>query len=226
MRRFSPRRTIPGPGMRHAALEYDLVAAVRPRLLVDLGAGDACSFFACCQSMLDHDVDGSCYAIDTWQDPHGTHADATFDAIQAHGRAYYAGLTYFVRMAPRDARRHFDEGTVDLLRVDGERADVVGQEDVESWVRCLRPGGLVVWHGAVEDPSRFSVVASRAASVVFGEGRGGIGIARKEGPEPTASLLRLLFVEGEGEGLERFYARLHEHLDFARLLAAALAPRP
>jgi hypothetical protein len=31
----------------------------------------------------------------------------------------------------------------------------------------------------------------------------------------------LLFVDGEGADLERFYKHVHEHLDFGRLLAAA-----
>src|ERR1041385_1674635 len=209
LRRFAPKRTVPGPGTRHVALEYDLVEGLRPTLVVDLGAGDAASFFAYCQSMIDHDIDGSCYAFDPWDDAPGTLPEATLDAVMAHGRAHYPGISYFVSMAPAHARRHFDEETIDLLRVDGTRPDVIAGADVEAWFRRVRPGGVIAWHGAAADPSLWSLVAARCRAVVCAAGRGGLGLARKDGPPSSAELLRLLFVDGEGADLERFYKHVH-----------------
>jgi hypothetical protein len=212
MRRLDPSRLLPGPGLRHAALEYDLAAEQRPALLVDLGAGDAASFFAYCQAMIDHDVDGTCYAVDAWPDG--------LDAIRAHGRRHYPGISYFVTMPPGEALRHFDEETIDLLRVDATRRDVIADADVEAWLRRVRPGGLVVWHGAVEEPGLWSVVASGCATAVFPEGRGGLGLARKSGPPPQTELLRLVFVEEEAASLRDFYDRVHEHVELTRILDA------
>jgi hypothetical protein len=211
--------------MRHVAVEYDLVEALRPALIVDLGAGDCASFFAYCQSMVEHDVDGSCYAIDLWEDSAGTGPNATFDAVSKQGRSLYPGHSYFVRMSPIDARRHFAEASIDLLRVDGTRPDVVAGADVEAWFRRVRPGGVIAWHGAAEEPALWSLLASRTANVVFSEGKGGLGLARKDGPPASAELLRLLFTEGEGPDLERFYKHVHEHLEFARLLAVGLGAK-
>ena len=216
-RRFSPRRVVPGPGMRHVAVEYDLVAALRPALIVDLGAGDCASFFAYCQSMVEHDVDGSCYAIDLWQDD-----GAAFDEVSGHGRGHYAGVSYFVRMPPADAIRHFDDETIDVLRIDATRSDGVVGDDLDAWFRKVRPGGVVVWHGAASNPDGWSWLAARCSAVTFSEGRGGLGLARKDGPPPTEELVRLLFHDGEGADVERFYKHVHEHLEFARLLAVAL----
>jgi hypothetical protein len=222
VRRFAPDRTLPGPGLRHAGLEYDLVEALRPELVVDLGTGDAMSFFAYCQSMIDHDVDGTCYAIDTWEESSTTHPQATFDAILAHGRARYPGISYFVRMPPIEGQRHFSENTIDLLRVDGTRPSVIAEADVEAWLRCVRAGGIIVWHGTEANPGAWSVLTAQCRAAVFSAGRGGLGLARKEGPEPTAELLRLLFVEDEAMDLERLYRHVHEHLEFGRRLPAAM----
>jgi hypothetical protein len=210
--------------MRHVALEYDLAAALRPQLVVDLGAGDGASFFAFCQALVDHEIDGSCYAIDAWQESPEVHPEATFGAVSAYGRAHFPGISYFVRAPAAEARRHFDEGSIDLLRLDGTRPDVIAGADVEAWFRRVRPGGLILWHGAAADPALWSLVASRCRNAVFAEGRGGLGLARKEGPAPQEELLRLLFEEGEGPDLERFYKHVHEHLDFSRLLALATQP--
>jgi hypothetical protein len=221
VRRFFPKRVVPGPSMRHVGLEYDLVESLRPSLVVDLGAGDCASFFAYCQSMLEHDVDGSAYAIDTWDDSRAPNPHATFDAVSGYGRASYAGLSYFVRMAPCDALRLFDENTIDVLRVDGARPDVIAGADVEAWFHRVKPGGIIAWHGAAAEPSLWSLLSSRSPSVVFAGGRGGLGLLRKGDGAPTAELLRALFADDERTDVERFYKHVHEHLELGRLLAAA-----
>lgn len=202
------------------ALEYDLVEALRPKLVVDLGAGDATSFFTYCQSMHDHDVDGVCYAIDVWEGAEGKHPLAAFDAINDHGRKFYPGLYYLVKMVPHDARRHFAEESIDLLRVNGARPDVIAGADVEAWYRRVRPGGVIAWHGAGTEPKLWSLIASRCPNVTF-RGAGALGVALKPGQEPHGELLRLLFQDDEGAALEHFYAHVHEHMEFKRLLEIA-----
>jgi hypothetical protein len=123
-------------------------------------------------------------------------------------------------MPPVEARQHFDEETNDLLRIDGTRSDVVAGADVETWFRRVRPGGLVLWHGAHDSPALWSLIASRCQSLLFAEGRGGLGVARKEGPPPEAELLRLLFVDGEGTNVDQFYRHMYQHMDFIRILEA------
>jgi hypothetical protein len=205
--------------MQHVALEYDLTEALRPDLVVDLGAGDCVSFFAYCQSMSDHDIDGSCYAIDTWEDSVKTHPAATLDAINAHGRRYYSGLSYVVRMAPFEARRHFDDETIALLRIDGTRSDVVAGADVEAWYRRVQPGGVIVWHGPTGATSLWSLVAPRCQSAVLRKGRE-LGIALKPGRKKKNELFELLFGDGETSHLERFYAHARNHLSLRRVVEA------
>ncbi len=217
MRRLDATRLPSGPGLRHAALEYDLVAELRPRLLVALGTGNATSFFAACEAMIDHDVDGTCYAIDAWAAEPSADGGG-LDAIRAHGRRHYPGITYFVSMAPPDALRHFDAATIDVLRVDATRPDVISDAHVDPWLERLRPGGILAWSGVAARPELFARVQASCATVVFPDDRGDLGLARKNGPPPTTEILRLLFVENEREGLAALYATAHEHLELAKVM--------
>jgi hypothetical protein len=220
--RFHPRRFAAGPAPRHAALEYDLVQALRPALVVDLGAGEASSFFTYCQSIAEHDVDGICYAIDGWEQTTDAHDASMVDAITSHGRTWYPGICYVVKMSPPDARRHFADGTIDLLRIDGTRPDVIAGVDVEAWFRRVSSGGVIAWHGAASEPALWSLIARRCRHFVFSEGRGGLGLARKDGSARGGELLQLLFEQDEGAGLEAFYKHVYEYLEFRRILEASI----
>jgi hypothetical protein len=221
LRHFAPRRVLPSPSSRHTALEYDLVEALRPKLVVDLGAGDAVSFFTYCQSMDDHDIDGVCYAIDAWVDASRASSAATFEAVNAYGRRFYPGLYYVVKMAPYEARVHFAENSIDLLRVDGTRPEVIAGADVEAWYRRVRPGGVIAWHGASSESKLWPLLASRSAAVVFEAGQG-LGLVLKAGGEPRGELLQLLFRDNRAAELAPFYAHVQEHLEYKRLVTIGL----
>lgn len=221
LRHFEPRRVIPGPGSRHVALEYDLVEALRPQLVVDAGAGDAVPFFTYCQSMQDHDVDGSAYAIEDWDPSLETgHAEARFNAIEAHGRKYYPGIYYLMRMPPEPAFFHFGEGTIDLLRLDGPRFQ--DPATLDSWTNRVKPGGVIVFAGAAHESAQagWARVAALGRSCLFSDGRG-LGLCKTNGG-PDAELpdlLRLSLVEGQLSALETFYAHAREHHQMKRAMA-------
>lgn len=214
---------IPGPGSRHVSLEYDLVAAVRPRLLVDVGAGNAVSFFTYCQSMRDHDIDGSAYAVEGWE-PEGTpdHPEAAFTAIQSHGRKHYPGIYYVMRMPPEPAFVHFGEESVDLLRLDGPRFQEPSVLD--PWLRRVKPGGIVVFAGAARPEMRagWDLVAAAGRACVFSDGHG-LGISVKAGgTRPLPDLLRLALEEGQLPALEALYDHAREHHRLRRMLSKVL----
>jgi hypothetical protein len=211
LRRFVPRFAIPHAALGAAALEYDLVEALRPALVVDLGAGDASSFFACCQSIHEHDIDGIAYGIDLWYP--GQHEDQTpeFRAMAKEGRTNYPGICYLVNMVPGEAVVHFPQSGIDLLRVDGRRAEVSGPLDIEAWYARLRPGAVVVWHGAADGSASWRALAARCRALRWSEGAG-LGLALKPGAEPRGELPRLLFAEEESTGLQQLYRHVQRHL--------------
>jgi hypothetical protein len=167
--------------------------------------------------MHDHDIDGICYAVDTWPKDATGDPELSFDAINDHGRRFYPGIYYLMKMPPHEARQHFDEDSIDLLRIDGLRPDVIRGADVEAWYRRLRTGGVIAWHGISSQPKLWSLLASRCPTVAFSAAEG-LGLAYKPGETPASQLLRLLFVENLGTEVERFYGHVHAHHEMRRSL--------
>ena len=64
---FEPKHVSFSAWIDHVPFGYDLVAELRPRLLVELGTSTGMSYFGFCQSMKEHQIDGVCYAVDTWE---------------------------------------------------------------------------------------------------------------------------------------------------------------
>lgn len=218
LRHFAPRRLIPGPISQLVALEYDLVEAVRPSLVVDAGAGEAVSFYTYCQCMHEHDIDGAAYAIDDWTSDPG-HPEAAFEAIAAHGRKYYPGIHYIMRTPPEPAHFHFGVATIDLLRLDGAR--FTDSSALTEWLARVKPGGLVLCAGAARDPTRavWERVAALGRSCVFAGGAS-IGVCLVDGGDrdEMPDLLRLALVEGQLPALESFYAHAREHFQLRQIV--------
>src|SRR4051812_13977202 len=98
LRYLDPLRVIPRVSTAHLSFAYDLVEAVRPRLVVDVGTGAGASLSIICQSMRDHDVDGSTYGIDGWEDEDAKdEQDPTrWSALNAFLRTYLRGIFYLL----------------------------------------------------------------------------------------------------------------------------------
>jgi hypothetical protein len=80
--RAGKQRTWPG----HLPFGRDLVASLRPRLLVELGTHYGESYFGFCQSVVETGCACTCYAVDTWLgDPHSlAHGSEVFEDVKRH----------------------------------------------------------------------------------------------------------------------------------------------
>ena len=115
LRGFKARRMVFSTWVDHLPFGYDIVEALRPKMLVELGAYNGLSFFAFCQSVLEHDIECLCYAVDTWEgDAHtDRYDDSIFRDVQNHAREHYRGFAYLMRMLFNDALQHFEAGSID-----------------------------------------------------------------------------------------------------------------
>jgi len=76
LRGYKPKRMVFSTWVDHLPFAHDIVEALRPRLLVELGTYNGLSFFGFCQSVQEHDIECLCYAVDTWEgDKHTDHYD-------------------------------------------------------------------------------------------------------------------------------------------------------
>lgn len=213
----------------HQAFGYDLVTAVRPKLLVELGTQGGQSYFTFCQAMKDQGVDGLAYAVDTWEgDAHTkNYDDETYQSVAKHNRATYHGFSYLLRMLFSDALQHFSDDTVDLLHIDGLHTYDAVAEDFRTWFPKVKPGGIVLFHdirARILDFGawRFWDELERAWPETFAFNHGfGLGVLRKPGGDRTndPEIVRHLF-EGSrsdgGESLRAFYVHASKHLEMLR----------
>ena len=189
LQRFEPKRMVFSTWVDHLPFAYDLVAAIRPKLIVELGVYNGLSFFTFCQSMVENNIDGVAYGVDCWE------GDA---------RVNYRGNTYLLRMFFNEALRHFEDNTLDLLHIDGLHTYEAIQEDFTNWYPKVKPGGIILFHDVMAKIKDFGAwkyfeELEGQYQDVFKFNHGfGLGVMRKPGGEPSDEpLLDLLFSKDE-----------------------------
>ncbi len=223
---FQPRKMVFSTWVDHMPFAYDLVAAMRPKILVELGTHNGLSFYTFCQSMVEHDVDGVCYAVDCWEgDDHtGAYGEDTFEQVNEHTREHYRGVAYLLRMYFEEAARQFDADSVDILHIDGLHTYEAVRDDFETWYPKVRPGGLVLFHDVEARIKDFgawkywSELETRYNTFKFNHGFG-LGVLQKPGgADNEPALLRLMFDSDDRtrQELRRFYVHLCRYNELER----------
>lgn len=226
LKHFEPRRIIFSTWIDHLAFGYDIVEAVRPKILVELGSHNGLSYFAFCQSIVDHDIDGLTYAVDNWEgEEHaGFHDQSVYNDVMQHNRDHYRGFSYPLKMMFNDALAHFEDQSIDLLHIDGLHTYEAVKEDFNNWYPKVAPGGIMLFHDTAARIKDFAVwkfwdeISTEYNSFSFHHGFG-LGVLRKPGGEPSDHpLLNLLFDSNKNEqaDLRKFYCHASEVLELKR----------
>ncbi len=185
-RRFEPRIYDVGAWTPHLHFAYDLVAVLKPRLLVELGVDRGESYFAFCQSASENQTGTRCFGVDTWRgDQHaGGYDETTFAQVSAHNRANYEAFSTLIRASFEDALEKFEADSIDLLHVDGLHTESAARHDIDSWMPKLRPGGIILLHDVDVRGRDFGVwkvwaaLQERGRSWTFHDGPG-LGVWQK-----------------------------------------------
>ncbi len=224
---FEPKRMVFSTWVDHLPFAYDLVTAIRPKMVVELGVYNGLSFFTFCQAMMENDIDGVAYGIDCWEGDAHTDAydDSIYQDVSAHAREHYRGITYLLKMFFNEALQHFDDESIDLLHIDGLHTYEAVQEDFNNWYPKVRPGGIVLFHDVMARIKDFGawkyfeeLEAGHPETFKFNHGFG-LGVLRKPGGErQPQQLLDLLFTDSEDEKrkLRQFYAHAAHFLEARR----------
>ncbi|MCP1648312.1 class I SAM-dependent methyltransferase [Pseudomonas nitroreducens] len=239
IRHFDPLRMVFSTWIDHIPFGYDIVAAVRPKMLVELGTHNGMSYFTFCQSMKENDIDGVCYAVDTFEgDVHSDKYDeSVFTSVSNHNRQNYFGFSYLMRMLFEEALRHFDNETIDLLHIDGLHTYEAVSEDFANWYPKIRPGGIILFHDVMARLQDFGAwrfwdeIRGKHETFTFNHGFG-LGVLRKPGGDRSqdSELLKLLFENPSEESaakLRAFYVHAGKHLENMRKVKRMnSAPKP
>jgi hypothetical protein len=197
---FRPRVYGVGAWTDNLPFAYDAVAALRPKLLVELGTDRGESYFTFCQSAAENATGTRCFAVDTWRgDSHaGGYDETTFAEVSAHNAQHYSTFSTLLRCSFDEALEQFEPGTIDLLHLDGLHTEAAVRHDLERWLPKLRPGGILLMHDINVRTREFGVwkvwdeLRARGQSYAFAD-EPGLGVWQKPPalalPEPLATLL-------------------------------------
>ncbi|MBT7449201.1 MAG: class I SAM-dependent methyltransferase, partial [Rhodospirillaceae bacterium] len=105
----------------HGPFAFWLIEALKPRSFVELGTHGGYSYFAFCQAVKAMKLDTQCYAVDHWKgDEHAGHYDEEiYKRVSSYNESHYASFSRLVRATFDEAVEHFEDGSVDLLHIDG-----------------------------------------------------------------------------------------------------------
>lgn len=145
--------------MGHAPFAYWLVSALKPRTIVELGTHYGDSFFALCRAVRENKTDSKCFAVDSWEgDKHaGFFGQEVFEAVSAHNEANYKDFSILIRSTFSEAASSFEDGSIDLLHIDGLHTYDAVRQDVEAWMPKLAPDGVLLLHDTHEKREDFGV---------------------------------------------------------------------
>ena len=211
--------------LAHIPFAFWVVSATEPRVIVELGCHYGNSYFAFAQSVAACGLPTSMFAIDTWEgDEHsGLYGYEVFDAVHDYNDKTYATFSQLVRSTFDEAGDHFEDGTVDLLHIDGHHTYEAVRHDFESWLPKMSDRGVVLFHDIAVRERGFGVhrlwdeLADQHESFAFDHSHGlGVLAVGSEVPEGLRSLF----------ALERDRRRKRPSTDCSRRWAGDCMSRP
>jgi len=209
--------------VEHIPLGMFLVDVLRPRVLVELGTFSGVSFCAFCQAVKELGTGTRCYAVDTWQgDPHnGYYGPEVLRELKSHHDPLYGGFSCLIQSTFDEALSHFENGSIDLLHIDGFHAYEAVRRDFENWLPKMSDRGVKLFHDINVRELDFGVwklweeVKPRYPhfEATWGQGLGLLAVGNQQ-----PDLLRSLCNSPEGKLTEvrDFFCQLGLRLELAR----------
>lgn len=199
----------PGSWVGHIPFASWLVGVFRPAVFVELGTHSGNSYNAFCQAAVEQGVSLRAFAVDTWHgDAHaGAYDNVVFENFSAHHLPLYGSFSTLLRMRFDEALPLFDDGTVDLLHIDGLHTYEAVRHDFESWLPKLSSRGVVLLHDIEIRRDDFGVfrlwdeLSVRFPSFAFRHSNG-LGVLMV-GQQPSPILLALSGTETPGSDQSR-----------------------
>jgi len=138
----------PYPWVGHLPFASWLIGEIKPKILVELGTHYGNSYFTFCQAVAELNIDTACYAIDTWcgEEHAGYYSEDVFNYVNAHNNENYRNFSTLLRMRFDEALSNFSDSSVDILHIDGLHTYEAVKHDFETWLKKMKPNGLVIFH--------------------------------------------------------------------------------
>ena len=189
----------PAPWAGHIPFAAWLMAATRPRTLVELGVYSGISYLAFCQAAVAHGVPLRAWGVDTWQgDEHAGHyGQRILDTLRTQHDAPYGAFSTLLQKTFDQALADIPDGSVDLLHIDGLHTYEAVRHDFETWQCKLSARAVVLFHDIEVRQGDFGVwrywaeITRHYPSLAFAHSNGlGVLLAGPQAPAILQTLAR------------------------------------
>jgi len=155
----SPTRIAPTTWITHTPFAMFLVDILRPSIIVELGTQYGVSYCAFCQAVKTLNIEARCYAVDTWQgDFHtGKYGHEILNNLKKYHDPLYDTFSRLIQSTFDDALKNFEDGTIDLLHIDGLHTYDAVKNDFTNWLPKLSERGVMLFHDICEKQDDFGV---------------------------------------------------------------------
>jgi glycosyltransferase involved in cell wall biosynthesis/SAM-dependent methyltransferase len=190
----------PSAWWQHVPFAHWIVCATAPRLLVELGTHAGVSYAAFCQAVVRERLATRCHAVDTWRgDPQaGTYGDEVLEELRRFHDERFGAFSTLLQCTFDDALDRIEDGSIDLLHIDGLHTYEAVRHDFESWLPKLSSQAVVMFHDINEREGDFGVwrlwaeLRQRYPAFEFLHGHGlGVLAVGQQPPAPVAALCEL-----------------------------------
>jgi hypothetical protein len=154
-----PSLMVASAWLEHAPFGSWLVAAQKPRQIVELGTHRGFSYSVFCETVARHRIWAKCIAVDTWKgDEHaGFYDEMVFNGLRDYNQHRFGSFSRLLRSTFDNAVKEFPDGSIDLLHIDGRHRYEDVKHDFLTWKPKLSDRGVVLFHDTTEKRDDFGV---------------------------------------------------------------------
>jgi hypothetical protein len=217
----------PSPRAGHLPFASDLIAALKPTMIVELGVSYGDTYFGFCQLVSEDDLPCACYGVDTWRSDKA--ATLAYDAVNRHNNAKYKAFSHLIRKSFDDAVVQFSDGSISILSIDGSYPYEALKRTLDKWLPKLAADGVVLLHdislrgGEAGSWRLWDEVRSAHPNFSFrsNNGLGVLGKTKRESEKIPFLATLFQAAREQQERIRRYYFLCAERLELAARLGAA-----